>query len=177
MAKWVNGAGAKTTRHATSWLIKRFVDPEAEILYGATNEEREALVKREGARLLYYHPHPHDTLDTIAKELGVNDAALPLFLGIIRTAAHGNGYIREQEGPGLGAVVRGLLMAGRDDDANLATLTPVFDALYANCQSEIGKGRSPVARPLTDNEKEGLAPAKQVIVVAGYEPALAGQAR
>ena len=40
MAKWVNGTGAKTTRHATSWVIKRFVDPDAEILYGATNEER-----------------------------------------------------------------------------------------------------------------------------------------
>jgi hypothetical protein len=44
MAKWVNGSSAKTTRHATAWVIKRFVDPDAEILYGATNEEREALV-------------------------------------------------------------------------------------------------------------------------------------
>src|SRR6266508_1662519 len=114
MAKWVNGSGAKTTRHATSWIIKRFVDPGAEIVYGATNEEREALMKREGARgLLYYHPHPHDSLETIVKDLGIDDPALPLFLAIVRTAAHGNGYIREQEGPGLGAIVKGVLAAGQ----------------------------------------------------------------
>jgi hypothetical protein len=180
MAKWVNGSGAKTTRHATSWVIQRFVDPDAEILYGATNEEREALVKSHSARLLYYHPHPHDTLGTIVADLGLEDPALPLFMAIVRTAAHGNGYIREQEGPGLGAIVKGVIAAGGDDEANLAALTPVFDALYTYCQAEVAKGRSPVARFLTDPEKESLAPAKQVISIAAYQPAIAapaGQAR
>jgi hypothetical protein len=135
-------------------------------------------MKREGARgLLYYHPHPHDSLETIVKDLGIDDPALPLLLAIVRTAAHGNGYIREQEGPGLGAIVKGVHAAGRGDEANLATLTPVLDALYAYCQAEVGKGRRPVARFLTDDEKERLAPAKQVIAVAGQELALAGQAR
>ena len=173
MAKWVNGSGAKTTRHATSWLIRRFVDPDAEILYGATNEEREALVKQHGARLLYYHPHPHDTLETIVKDLGLVDPALPLLLAIIRTGAHGNGYIREQEGPGIGAIVKGVLAAGNDDETNLKTLMPVFDALYDFCRAETARGRQATGRPLTDSEKEALLPAKQRIAVASYPTAVA----
>jgi hypothetical protein len=92
-------------------------------------------------------------------------------MAIVRTAAHGNGYIREQEGPGLGAIVKGVIAGGADDDANLAALTPVFNSLYTYCQAEVGKGRAPVARFLTDAEKDSLAPAKQIISVAAYAPA------
>ena len=46
--KWVTRARPKVDRVACPWLIKRFVDPQAEFLYVPTDQVME-VAKREGA--------------------------------------------------------------------------------------------------------------------------------
>jgi hypothetical protein len=105
---WVTRQRPQVDRIACPWLIKRFVDPDAEFLYVAGHEVL-SVAEREGAT-------PYDHLAHIVR--GADTANHDL----------------TPESRGLLAVAQGFSLVYADDHAQLAAELPVYDALYAWCQ-------------------------------------------
>ncbi len=89
--KWVTRARPKVDRVACPWLIKRFVDPDAEFLYVPADQVIE-VAKGEGAtpfdvpNVELGHHGPECTFDAIIKKYELADPALRRLARIVRGA-------------------------------------------------------------------------------------------
>ena len=142
--KWITRARPKVDRVACPWLIKRFVDPQAEFLYVPPEEVME-IAKREGAipfdvaNVELGHKGPECSFDAIIKKYQLTDRALQRLALIVRGADTTAKHLTP-ESPGLEAIAEGFRLVYCDDHELLEHEMSVYDALYAYCQSvEEGK--------------------------------------
>jgi hypothetical protein len=140
--KWVTRERPKVDRIACPWLIKRFVDPEAEFLY--VPNDRVIAVARETGATPYDVPdvelgHRGDecSFDAIVSkyDLAKNDPAITRLALIVRGADAGQPDLTP-ESRGLIAIAQGFSLAYDDDQQQLAAELPVYDALFAWCQQQ-----------------------------------------
>jgi len=131
-------------RVACPWLIKRFVDPQAEFLYVPPEEVME-IAKREGAipfdvaNVELGHKGPECSFDAIIKKYQLTDRALQRLPLIVRGADTTAKHLTP-ESPGLESIAEGFRLVYCDDHELLEHEMSVYDALYAYCQSvEEGK--------------------------------------
>src|SRR5215204_3483567 len=89
--KWVTRARPKTDRIACPWLIRRFIDPDAEILY-VPKEEVLSIAEREGAYSFdapgarYDHRDGLCTFEVLIEDYELDDAALSRLAQIVHAA-------------------------------------------------------------------------------------------
>lgn len=139
--KWVTRERPVVDRIACPWLIKRFVDPEAEFLYVPADQVL-ALAEREGAtpydvpNVELGHHGPECSFDAILKKYRLTDPALLRLAAIVRGADTAD-KDAAPEARGLEAVARGYRLLYDDDHAQLAAESRVYDALYAYCQQQV----------------------------------------
>ena len=146
--KWITRENVKVDRVACPWLIRKFVDKDAEFLFVAADK-----VQSEAART---NAIPYDvpnvelghhgmecSFDAIVKKYNLTkDPALVLLARIVNGADTDNSLHHQPEGPGLNAIAEGFRHLGyKDDHAINAAEWIVYDALYAYCQAMIAKGR------------------------------------
>jgi hypothetical protein len=142
--KWVTRERPKVDRIACPWLIKRFVDPDAEFLYVAADQVQ-AVAAREGATPYDVagselgHHDDECSFDAIVRkyDLAKNDPALSRLARIVRGADTDQRDLTP-ESRGLVAIAQGFSAVYADDHAQLAAELPVYDALYAWCQRQDG---------------------------------------
>jgi len=142
--KWITRKDVKVDRVACPWLIKRFVDPQAEFLFV---EEKDLLdeSKRQGATpfdapkieaIKLNHRGPRCTFEAIIEDFAITDSAVQR-LGLIVRAADVKGQEdAAPEGVGLRSIAQGFAAMGLSDQERLARQFPVYDALYAYIQSK-----------------------------------------
>jgi hypothetical protein len=136
--KWVTRARPKADRVACPWLIKRFVDPQAEFLYVPAEQVME-VAKREGAipfdvpNVELGHNGPECSFDAIIKKYNLTDRALERLALIVRGADTGAKELTP-ESQGLEAIAEGFRLVYQNDHELLERELPVYDALYAYCQ-------------------------------------------
>jgi hypothetical protein len=130
---------AHIDRTACPWLIRRFIDPDAEFLFV---EPRDLLASGEriGANTFdapqarYTHRGRKCTFQVLLEEFGLEaDAALVLMGEIIRDADIVFRKRKRPEANGVEAVIRGLTLTTPDDHEKLEISAPLYDALYAYC--------------------------------------------
>jgi hypothetical protein len=146
--KWVTRARPKTDRIACPWLIRRFIDPEAEILYVPTDQvlsvqaEQEAIgFDTPGAR--YDHRDGLCTFEVLIDEYSLgNDPALARLARIVHAADIDSEIHTDPFAPALLALAFGGLDAEADDHRLLDRASFVYDALYAWCQRDVTAGAS-----------------------------------
>lgn len=145
--KWITRARPKTDRVACPWLIRRFVDPEAVILYVAPDEVLD-VAGREGAQSFdapgaeFTHRDGRCTFEVIVEEFGLGDDPALVRLARIVHAADIQGELdTDPVGPGLLAIAEGALDVEPDDQRLLERESFVYDALYAWCR------RNPIEWP------------------------------
>jgi hypothetical protein len=137
--KWVTRARPKVDRVACPWLIKRFVDPQAEFLF-APPDQVMSVAKREGAipfdvpDVELGHQGAECSFDAIIKRYNLTDRALQRLAVIVR-GADTTAKDLTRESPGLEAIAEGFRLVYRDDHELLEREFPVYDALYAYCSS------------------------------------------
>ena len=146
--KWITREKVKVDRVACPWLIRKFVDKDAEFLF-VPAEQVEAEAARLGA--ISYdvpgaelgHHGKECSFDAIVKKYGLaKDPALVLLARIVNGADTDNSLHHQPEGPGLNAIAEGFRHLGyRDDHEINAAEWIVYDALYAYCKEMIGQGR------------------------------------
>lgn len=145
--RWVTRKNAKVDRIACPWLIRRFVDPDAEFLYVPPDEV--AAVARDQGAVPYDvpgvelgHVDGRCSFESILARYRLSDVALQLMGRIVHGADIPRDIAIEPEAAGLRAVAEGFsLTFGERDLDKLAAELPVYDALYAWCQARAaGRG-------------------------------------
>ena len=142
--KWVTRERARVDRIACPWLIRKFVDKDAEFLYVPRDQVLE-VAKREGAIPFdspgaELHHREEDgqefvSFDAIIRKYRLTDPALLELAKIVRVADGGSGAAIEAAG--LEAAATGFQLVAKDDLENQRLQFPLYDALYAYCQGKI----------------------------------------
>ena len=136
--KWVTRSRPKVDRVACPWLIKRFIDPKAEILYVPSEEvmtvaDRERAIPFDVSNVELGHHGPQCSFDAILKKYNLSDPSL-IRLAVIVRGADTDAKDLTLESRGLEAIAEGFRLAYDDDQELLEHEMPVYDALYAYCQ-------------------------------------------
>ncbi len=141
--RWVTRKNAAVDRIACPWLITRFIDPEAEFLYVNT-EEVDRVALEQGARPFDVdgaelgHVAGRCSFESILVEYGLEDPALRRLGEIVHGADIESDPARAPEASGLKAIALGFRkLYGERDHEKLEAQIPMYDALYAWCQTEI----------------------------------------
>lgn len=140
--KWVTREHPRTDRIACPWLIRRFIDPDAEIVY-VPRDEVLAYAEREGATSFdapgarFTHRDGRCSFETLIEEHGITDSAVLLMAKVVHGADVAEDIEVTPESAGLMAIADGFALLGMDDQRQLALELPVYDALYAWAQNEV----------------------------------------
>jgi hypothetical protein len=141
--KWVTRARPKTDRIACPWLIRRFIDPDAEILYVQADEVLDVASAEGGHSFdapgaVYEHRDGGCTFETLIADYHLDDdPALVRLAAIVHAADIEADLDTDPAGPGLLAIGLGGLDVEADDHLLLERASFVYDALYAWCARHV----------------------------------------
>jgi hypothetical protein len=146
--KWITRERVKVDRVACPWLIKKFVDPQAEFLF-VPSDQVMTIAARDGAipydvkDVELGHHGKECSFEAILKKYNLTDNPALVLLGkIVNGADTDNTLWHQPEGAGLEAVAEGFRHLGfADDHALNAAEWIVYDALYAYCQECVRQGK------------------------------------
>jgi len=146
--KWITREKVKVDRVACPWLIRKFVDQDAEFHFVPADkvlEEAEHLGATpfdvKGVEL--GHHGKECSFEAILKKYDLaGDSALVLLAKIVNGADTDNTLWHQPEGAGLEAIAEGFRHLGFKDDHEIhAAEWIVYDALYAYCQEMVRQGK------------------------------------
>src|SRR5262245_2882957 len=137
--KWITRNKVKVDRVACPWLIKNFIDREAEFVFLPRDTDWASIE----AGTVFDVPdcelghHGNDvSFDAFLKKYNLKDPALLLLSEIVR-AADSHPPDPHPAGEGLRWVAGGFSALGLNDHQILEREFIVYDALYAECQRRI----------------------------------------
>lgn len=137
--KWVTRKRIRVNRTATAWLIRRFIDPQAEFLF--VEPEEVARVQQElsaqgfdapGARYPHRDAKGRCSFEALVDEQCAGDTALQALACIVHCADFSDAPQTEPIAVGLRAISRGFPLAAKDDHETLAMASFLYDSLYAS---------------------------------------------
>jgi hypothetical protein len=141
--KWATRTGCHVDRSACAWLIRRFVDPNAEFLFVDDPEDVPTDATPFDMRGVDLTHHGEDcTFETILRRYELDDPALWDVARIVHEADLADDRFDAPEAVGLDVICRGLSMV-RSDDAVLAVTGPLFDGLYEYRKRALLLGHDP----------------------------------
>jgi hypothetical protein len=141
--KWITRANANVDRVACPWLIKRFVDPDAEFLFVRAGEvmaaaKREQAIPYDVPDVELGHVDGRCSFESIIRKYGLDDPALAELARIVHGADVSEDVDITPESAGLSAIARGFaLLHGEADHEKIRLETPMYDALFTWCQSRV----------------------------------------
>jgi len=147
--KWITREHVKVDRVACPWLIKKFVDPNAEFHFVPA-----AQVMSEARRLgaLPFdipgvdlgHHGKECSFEAILKQYELTkNPALALLGKIVNGADTDNTLWQRPEAAGLNAIAEGFRLLGFSNDHKINSAEwIVYDALYAYCQEMVSEGKA-----------------------------------
>lgn len=142
--KWVTRKRIHVNRAATGWLIRRFLDADAEILFVEPDEV--AAVERlegaigfdaPGARYPHADKFGRCSFEQLVAERLADDPALALLAGIVHGADFPAEIDTTRESAGLWAISQGFTDAAPDDTEILARASFLYDSLYAHLRRRV----------------------------------------
>ena len=144
--KWVTREHPHTDRIACPWLIRKFIDPEAEIVYVPRAEvlpyaDREGATSFDASGARYTHRDGLCTFEVLIADYHLgDDPALALVAKVVHGADISEDADQTPQSRGLEAIARGFMHLNVDDQRQLELELPVYDALYAWAQHEVATG-------------------------------------
>jgi hypothetical protein len=143
--QWVTREHPRTDRIACPWLIRKFIDPAAEIVYVPRDEvlgyaEREGAMSFDAPGARYTHRDGKCSFETLVDEYKIDDAAVALLAKVVHGADVSEDRDATPQSRGLEAIAEGFALLGVDDQRQLELELPVYDALYAWAKHEVVAG-------------------------------------
>ena len=141
--RWATRRGCHVDRAACAWLIRRFIDPEAEFLFVGDPDEVPAdavAFDIPGAELA--HHESSCSYETILGRYQLTDPALRAIAEVVHDADLEDERFGAHEAPGLDVLSRGLSLTLGDQEL-IEVSCALFDGLYAYKQRELIAGREP----------------------------------
>jgi hypothetical protein len=143
--KWATRQGVHVDRAACAWLIRRFVDAEAEFVFvndpAAVPSDATAFDMR-GVHLS--HHAGQCSFETALKHFNLTtDPALEEIAQIVHVADLGDELFDAPAAAGLDVLIRGLTLTSEGDDTTLSITDRLFDGLYEHTRRRLLLGRPP----------------------------------
>jgi hypothetical protein len=142
--KWITRSHVHVDRVACPWLIKRFVDSEAQFLF-VPKSQVEKVAAETGAipfdtpGVELGHHQGNCSFETIMKVYKLTDPGLLRLAKIVHAADIAEDLKLDEIAPGLEAIATGFSLILPDDRANLDKQFLVYDALYAWCRLQAAR--------------------------------------
>ena len=138
--KWVTREHVHVDRTACPWLIKKFIDPNAQFIFVPVEKIQEVVQKEKA--IPYDAPdvelgHHGDkcSFDAFVQKYKISDPAVLELARIVRAAD--TDKPEALEGAGLDAVMTGISMIAKDDHEAIEKARPVYDAFYISCKLKL----------------------------------------
>jgi hypothetical protein len=129
--RWVTRPRPHVDRIASAWLIKRFVDPEAEFVFAPPDQIPADAIPFDMAGVDFGHQGEDCTFETLLRRTGLRDRKLAILAEIVHEADIKDQKFAREEARGIDLALRALLAAIKDDHEALAHGMTLFDGLYA----------------------------------------------
>ncbi len=134
--KWVTREKAKVDRIACPWLIKNFIDKEAEFIFVPPDKVL-SIAKKESA-FSFDAPgakftHSSDgkcTFEVLVDHYRIKDKAIQKLAKVVHGADVPDDIAIVPESAGLKAIAEGFRLISKDDHENMQRQFTVYDALY-----------------------------------------------
>src|SRR5437016_2046934 len=134
--KWVTREHPKTDRIACPWLIRKFIDPDAEFLYvpadqvlNVAEQQNANSFDAPGAR--YTHRDGLCSFEVLVEEYAIIDEAVGLMARVVHGADVADDRDATPQSPGLLAIADGFAALEMPADEQLRAELPVYGALGA----------------------------------------------
>lgn len=142
--KWVTRSHVHVDRVACPWLIRRFVDSQAEFLFVPSSQidsaaRENGAIPFDASGVELGHHEGRCSFETILLKYDLKDPALLRLAKIVHAADVSEDIDSDPIGRGLEAIATGFGLRYPDDQANLARQFEVYDALYAWCKLAVAK--------------------------------------
>jgi hypothetical protein len=143
--KWITRKNVKVDRVACPWLIRRFVDKDAEFIFV---DEDQLVSCAESMKAIPYdapripgiklnHRGQRCTFEAIIEDYKLSDPSLQRLALIVRAAdIKGQEHVAP-EGIGLRSIAEGFAAMGLPDEERLARQFPIYDALYEHARRSL----------------------------------------
>lgn len=129
--RWVTRPRPHVDRIASAWLVKRFIDPEAEFLFVPPEQFPPDAIAFDALGAEFSHQGEDCTFETLIKRFGLRDRQLIRLAEIVHEVDLEDQKFPRDEARGIDLAIRGLLAALKDDQEVLAHGMVLFDGLYA----------------------------------------------
>jgi hypothetical protein len=141
--RWATRAGCHVDRAACAWLIRRFIDADAEFFFVDDPDEVPHGATPFDIRGADLSHHGRDcSFETMLRRYALDDPVLWDLARIVHEADLADDRFDAPEAPGLDVVCRGLTMVRGDDDV-LAITGALFDSLYEYRRRALLSGKDP----------------------------------
>jgi hypothetical protein len=140
--RWITRRNANVDRIACPWLIRRFVDPQAEFVYVDRDTDPATLtdgIPYDMAGVELGHVDGRCSFESILVKYRLADPALELLGRLVHGAdIPGDLPVSPCEAHGLRAIAYGFAeLHGDDDHEKIRLESPMYDALYAWCRRQV----------------------------------------
>lgn len=140
--KWVTRKQIRVNRVATAWLIRRFIDSQAEFIF-AEPAEVAAVQRRENAKGFdapgATYPHKDDqgrcSFEALVEEHCASDTVLREMACMVRGADFAEETNLTEESAGIRTISQGFPMVTGGDHETLEKASFLYDALYASIRA------------------------------------------
>jgi hypothetical protein len=141
--KWITREGIRVNRTATCWLIRRFLDPEAEFIFVPADQV--APMQAETGAIGFDAPgatYPHKneqglcSFTALVYERLNDDPILWEMAHIVQVADLKDKWDAHPAARGLQLISRGFPLVTKDDHETVQRAAFVYDALYASIQQD-----------------------------------------
>lgn len=143
--KWVTRSHVHVDRVACPWVIRRFVDNEAEFLFVPASQVKEVATQTgaipfDAPEVELGHHEGRCSFESIMLRYELKDPALQRLAKIVHSADVATDIDKDPIARGLEAIAVGYSLRYSDDEENLEYQFEVYDALYAWCRLQVAKG-------------------------------------
>ena len=142
--KWVTRKQIRVNRMATAWLIRRFVDRQAEFIFVEPGQVAEMQTQQDAKGFdapgaIYPHKDVNGrcSFEALVEEYCSNDPVLKQIARIVRGADFAEEIDLTKESSGIRAISHGFPLIARDDAETVEKACFLYDALYASLQAEL----------------------------------------
>jgi hypothetical protein len=136
--KWMTRVNIKVDRVACPWLIRRFIDPQAQFLFVEESQLLESAARDDAipfdaprlSEVKLNHRGMRCTFEAIVEDYDLQAPGLERLALIVRAADIKGQEQAAPEGIGLRAIAQGFAALGLSDEERLVRQFPLYDALY-----------------------------------------------
>ncbi|HSE46942.1 MAG TPA: chromate resistance protein ChrB domain-containing protein [Gemmatimonadales bacterium] len=128
--RWVTRPRPHVDRIGSAWLIKRFIDPDADFVFAPSKDFPPDAIPFDSAGVEFGHQGEDCTFETLVKRLGQRDRRLTHLAEIVHEVDLKDQKFPRDEARGVDLAIRGLLATFKDDQEVLTHGMVLFDGLY-----------------------------------------------